>query len=377
MARSFNGSSDRIVAANSPSLESASTAFTLAVLFRDVITPLDDWGCLAEAGGVNIQQSSSSVRQYVASARISTVFTVTAATTVLTADTWYLAACRWASGGTLDLTIFNLDGSVNQTVSSTAASGTLDDTGMLFRMGNDIGGGDWSTATIARCVYDAVRWTDLECQHLIRGLLPPRPIAGAYYELFGTVSPEPDWSGNGNHGTVTGTTRTDHPPMLSADWYGPPVRRFWSVPIALQKAYATTDTLRDNWEEDDASTTDIFDQIDETTADDADYIRTVLSPTDDVYVTKLTSLTDPSASTSHTLQYRYGKSSAGGEQINLIVQLRQGYVDESTMGTLIAEWTHTDIGSGWTLASQSLTGTQADSISNYGDLYIRIVGDSV
>ena len=55
----------------------------------------------------------------------------------------------------------------------------------------------------------------------------------------------------------------------------------------------STDTTRDNWEEDDGTTTSIFDQIDETSADNADFIRTVLTPTNDVYVTKLTSVVDP------------------------------------------------------------------------------------
>jgi hypothetical protein len=36
-----------------------------------------------------------------------------------------------------------------------------------------------------------------------------------WWPLWGVQSPEPDWSGNGNHGTPTGTARVDHPPMTS------------------------------------------------------------------------------------------------------------------------------------------------------------------
>lgn len=36
--------------------------------------------------------------------------------------------------------------------------------------------------------------------------------------LWGVSSPEPDISGNANHGTLTGTTRFDHPPNIVGEW---------------------------------------------------------------------------------------------------------------------------------------------------------------
>jgi hypothetical protein len=146
--------------------------------------------------------------------------------------------------------------------------------------------------------------------------------------------------------------------------------------VASQYAYPTTDTTRDNWEEDDGTTTTIYDQIDETTADDADYIRTQTAPSSDVYVTKFGSLTDPSSSANHTLSLRYGKDSAAGDNIGLVAQLRQGYASEASLGTLIATaLNNTNIGSGWTQADYTLSGAEADTISNYGDLYLRLVGN--
>jgi hypothetical protein len=139
----------------------------------------------------------------------------------------------------------------------------------------------------------------------------------------------------------------------------------------------STDTTRDNWEEDDGTTVDIWDQIDEVAADDADYIRTVLTPTSDVYVTKLTTIEDPISSTGHTVRYRYGKSAAGGDQIDLIVQLRQGYVNEGTLGTLIAAQTHTNVGAFPVAGSIALSGAEADAITNYADLFIRFVANKV
>ncbi len=112
-----------------------------------------------------------------------------------------------------------------------------------------------------------------------------------------------------------------------------------------QFARPSADTLRDNWEEDDGTTVDIFDQIDEVASDDADFIRTVLTPTNDVYVCALTAVTDPVSSTGHVVRYRYGKDSASGDQIDITVQLRQGYVNEGSPGTLIASATHTNVAS--------------------------------
>jgi hypothetical protein len=142
-----------------------------------------------------------------------------------------------------------------------------------------------------------------------------------------------------------------------------------------QFARPSTDTTRDNWEEDDGTTASIFDQIDESVADDADYIRTVLTPTSDVYVTKLSTLEDPLSSTGHVVRYRYGKDAAGGDQIDITVELRQGYVNEGTPGTLIASATHTNVSSGWTAGTITLSGPEADAITDYTDLYLRFVGN--
>lgn len=140
----------------------------------------------------------------------------------------------------------------------------------------------------------------------------------------------------------------------------------------------STDTLRDNWEEDDGTTVDIFDQIDEVTADDLDFIRTVTAPTSDVYVTKLTSVEDPLSSTGHIVRYRYGKEAAGGGQIDLTIQLRQGYVSEASQGTLIATVaTLVNIGVVWIAGSYTLSAAEADAITNYADLFIRYVGNQV
>lgn len=135
------------------------------------------------------------------------------------------------------------------------------------------------------------------------------------------------------------------------------------------------DIVNDNWQEDDGDTVDLFDQIDETIASDADFIRTQLTPTNDVYVAKLTAIVDPQSSNAHTVRYRYGKDVASGDSIDITVELRQGYISEASMGVLIASASHPNVAPGFVDGSIALTGVQADSISDYADLYLRFVGN--
>lgn len=118
-----------------------------------------------------------------------------------------------------------------------------------------------------------------------------------------------------------------------------------------------------------------FASIDETVASDSDYVSSDTAPNNDPYVVRLSDMEDPVASTGHIIRYRYRKSAAGGATMNLTVQLRQGYVNEGSPGTLIEEWTHSGISETFTTAAQTLGGTEADAITDYTDLYLRFVAD--
>ena len=120
-----------------------------------------------------------------------------------------------------------------------------------------------------------------------------------------------------------------------------------------------------------------FASIDETSANDADYVSSEASPNSDVYVCRLSDVTDPVSSADHILRYRYRKFDAGAPQQDLTVQLRQGYTNEGSPGTLIDEWTHTNISSSFTTATQTLGTTEADSITDYTALYVRFVANEV
>ena len=58
----------------------------------------------------------------------------------------------------------------------------------------------------------------------------------------------------------------------------------------------------------------LFQQIDESVASDADGIQSPSAPTNDVYVTKFGNLTDPVTSAGYILRYRIKKDLAAGQQ---------------------------------------------------------------
>lgn len=139
----------------------------------------------------------------------------------------------------------------------------------------------------------------------------------------------------------------------------------------------STDTTREAWEDQAGGTVNIYTTIDESVASDTDYVRSALVPTTDAYVTKLTTIEDPQSSTGHIVRYRYSKDASGGAQIDIVVQLRQGYVSEASLGTLIHSETHTNVGNTWTAGTFTLSAAEADTITDYSDLFIRITANQV
>lgn len=141
----------------------------------------------------------------------------------------------------------------------------------------------------------------------------------------------------------------------------------------------STDTTNDGaWTTEAGGSTSIFQQIDESVASDSDYIRTALAPTSDVYVTKLTSITDPVSSSGHIMRWRRGKDSSGGATVNETVQLRQGYTNEGSPGTLIATGVSAAATpDSFTTTTYTLSGAEADAITDYANLYFRFLANQV
>lgn len=120
-----------------------------------------------------------------------------------------------------------------------------------------------------------------------------------------------------------------------------------------------------NWTTDGGGTSNLYQSIDEASPSDADYVRSELSPSSSSYECTLGNLEDPQSSSGHVVRYRYAKDAAGGQTINLTVQLRQG------ASTVIASATHNDISETVTAGSITLSGAEADAITDYSDLRLR------
>lgn len=133
-----------------------------------------------------------------------------------------------------------------------------------------------------------------------------------------------------------------------------------------------------NWLNEAASNINMFQSIDETAASDTDYVESELNPSASPVAFGLTTtLEDPVSSSGHIIRWRRQKDAAGGGQIDLTVQLRQGYVSEGTPGTQITSQSDTNIPTTWTSTSYTLGAGEADSITDYTSLFIRMVANQV
>jgi hypothetical protein len=109
--------------------------------------------------------------------------------------------------------------------------------------------------------------------------------------------------------------------------------------------------------------TPLWSKIDEVSADDADFVTS--STGTSTCEAGLSNVADPAVSTGHVVRYRYQRGAGGsGTDVDLRVRLLQGT-------TQIGSWSHNNIGAGFTTAAQTLTGPQADAITDYSDLRLE------
>lgn len=120
--------------------------------------------------------------------------------------------------------------------------------------------------------------------------------------------------------------------------------------------------------------TNLYQTIDETSPDDSDYIQSPASPSNAVYVTKLSSVVDPNSSVGHIIRMRTSVDIDNQQAVSFTQELRQGYVSEASQGTLIASQTRTNVTSTtWTTSQYTLSAAEADAITDYSDLYFRFI----
>lgn len=140
-----------------------------------------------------------------------------------------------------------------------------------------------------------------------------------------------------------------------------------------QFARPDADIVRTGWAEDDDTTDALFAEIDESSPNDADYIKSPTPPGTNVYVCSLSNVVDPVSSVNHVVRVRARKQPTGGATIDLLVELRQGYVNEGSQGTLINTRTIAGLTDTFVTDADTLSGAEADAITNYSDLFLRFV----
>lgn len=139
-----------------------------------------------------------------------------------------------------------------------------------------------------------------------------------------------------------------------------------AIVLPVQTAVPTSDVTDGSWLNELGNNTNLYASIDETVASDVDYIISSALGTgvSDTCEVGLTALTDPTSSSSHSVAYRYRAQGVG--IMNLTVRLMQG-------ATIIASWTHTSVSTTYAVATQTLSGAEADAITDYADLRLRFV----
>lgn len=141
-----------------------------------------------------------------------------------------------------------------------------------------------------------------------------------------------------------------------------------------QFARPDADTTIGNFQDQAGGTTNIFQGIDEVGASDADYIRSPASPVNEVYVCRLSDVVDPVSSSNHIMRMRTAVDQASQESLDFTQQLRQGYTNEGAQGTLIASQSRTGVTStSFTTSTYTLSGAEADAITDYTALFFRFL----
>ena len=125
------------------------------------------------------------------------------------------------------------------------------------------------------------------------------------------------------------------------------------------------------------TSTPLWSKIEEGGSGDGTVILSDTTPVvTEPFTVDLSTITDPTKSTGHFLKIRWAKNAGGGGNKTIRIELREGYVNESTLGTLIATDDYA-INSTTLRTDQTELGTsEADAITDYADLQIRVMGVS-
>lgn len=164
--------------------------------------------------------------------------------------------------------------------------------------------------------------------------------------------------------------------VVNASWTSTVAGIVWGFELvedvaAPQKLRPAADSVDGTWTNQAGNNTNMYDSINEESPSASDYIQSVSGPTSSVHREKLDIGGDPVSSSGHVIRFRAYKDAAGGGTIDLTVQIRQGGGDTVGGGTLIAQTSVSDLPETDQQYTYTLSGSEADSITAYGDLYVE------
>lgn len=155
-----------------------------------------------------------------------------------------------------------------------------------------------------------------------------------------------------------------------------------SAPAPPQFARPSADVTDGAWAKSTGGQADMFTMIDEVEASDADYIESEVAPANSPVVLKLSNTEDPEivyedpeAPTGYTIRARMQRNAASGAQIDAAIELRQGYISEESQGGLIYSLPVDNLVEVWQSYVSELSTEEVPLITDYSDLYVRIVAN--
>ncbi len=207
----------------------AGSTWTVLAFFRSVQTTNDQQVLVAKWGNQNLRQIAFRLRGQAQPEPLQVIFndaTAITSSTDLTVGIWHLGALSCDGGGasgTLTLHSFEMDGTVKDDGITGSITGDQSNLTAPVTIGLRDVANDQMDGDIA---YVAYINSELTKPQLLEYLRDPAGVVAQFQatsgvEFFlplGLGSPEPDWSGNGNSGTVSGTTIGDSPPVRSPYW---------------------------------------------------------------------------------------------------------------------------------------------------------------
>lgn len=218
MARDFDGVDDIINCGSAAVLDDLAN-WTHCCWFRPDTTGEAGFGTMmrknandAALGKVFHVEATGSFRG--AARRATTNLSLEASDNTITLGQWVFGAFTY-DGTTGKLFKGSPGGAVAETsykVNTQGAGALTSDSNGVLTIGNDITGATTFDGRIAYCRWFNAALTADELTAVMYNR-PARPSALVFFMPLIGASPEPDWSGNGSNGTVTGAVVADGPPV--------------------------------------------------------------------------------------------------------------------------------------------------------------------